>query len=505
MHIVTAKEMYEMDQYAIKHGGIDGKILMESAGRAVSSKVEALIERSSRILILIGSGNNGGDGFVIARTLMNQGFSVTTCQLVADCKIKGDASYHKQVFENYGGAVQLVENAEELLPFLDRADIVVDAILGIGFSGQLRGSFVDIIQLVNESQPYVISVDIPSGVPADEGNDLQVGIKANYTVIIEAPKMSAFIEKFAPFYGKWEVVKIGLPKAAFKLGCTRMIWTDSERSETLPKRETYSHKGNHGKGLIIGGCLEMPGSVAMTAKAALRSGAGLITIGTVPEAIPSISSYCREATYRSLTSESGFIVGDPMINFQSYGGIAIGMGMGRNALTATFTRKVVTEAAIPVLIDADGLYHVKKDLDILLRRDHPTILTPHPGEMAMLVDKSIQDVLLRPFSLAKQFASKYRVYLVLKGKHTIVTDPFGNQWVNPTGNAGLAKGGSGDVLSGILLTMLMQSESVQKALSNGCFLHGKSADELISSKHAKQDLLATDVIDGLAAVFRTIS
>ncbi|WLR48175.1 NAD(P)H-hydrate dehydratase [Halobacillus litoralis] len=242
----------------------------------------------------------------------------------------------------------------------------------------------------------------------------------------------------------------------------------------------------------------MPGSVAMTAKAALRSGAGLIAVSTDPEAIPSISPYVQEATF--VEGKEGGQVPD----LEGYDGIAVGMGLGRTATQKTVVERLVHEKETPLLVDADGLYLLEGLLPELEKREAPTVLTPHPGEFAHLTGLSIKEVLNSPFSHSKEFAEKHGVYLVLKGPSTIITGPDGEQRVDISGNAGLAKGGSGDVLSGILLSMLMQVE-VMDALSNGCFLHGMTADLLVQDGHSKVDLLASDVIEGLSRTFRTFS
>lgn len=501
MKIVTAKEMYEVDRIAMEEKGLHGTILMENAGRSIAEKVKMHASKNSRILVLIGSGNNGGDGFVIARTLLNQDYLIKVIQLVSNEKIKGDARYHKKVFEEYGGIVQF--HTMESYDLISEADVIIDAMLGIGVKGMLRSPFKEIIKAVNTACKMTIAVDIPSGVPAETDSEFNGAIKANYTYVIEAPKLSAFIDGYAPFYGVWEVVKIGLPTAALEQTKKRCTWEQSDVQATLPNRDRFAHKGSHGKGLIIGGSRLMPGSITMTAKAALRSGTGLLTIGTVKSAIQSIASHCTEATFIDIESEDGWITNKKAIKLGSYDAIAIGMGMGREQHTSAFTKQVLVEAEVPILVDADGLSHIRDDLSLLKKRQYPTILTPHPGEMAMLVNCSIAEIVANPFQIAKAFAEKYRVYLVLKGTYSIVTDPEGNQWVNTTGNQGLAKGGSGDCLSGIILAMIMQRQTIPEALSNSCYIHGKSAELLVEDSHSTYDLTATDVIEGIPAVFRT--
>ncbi|QTM98123.1 NAD(P)H-hydrate dehydratase [Sediminibacillus dalangtanensis] len=504
MHIVTAKEMYEADRYAMETIGIEGKLLMENAGRAIADKAAERMSKTMRILVMCGSGSNGGDGFVIARTLLNWGYTVRVFQLAPDGKITGDAAYHKQLYQNIDGKIERWESAANLVVALQESDVVIDAMLGIGVTGKLRPPYDQAVETVNEAGLPVISVDIPSGVPADEGHDGFDGITADHTVIVAEPKQSLFAQQTASYYGSWEVVDIGLPSRACA-DSGRYVWGMEETRAHLGERGRFSHKGSHGKALLIGGSQEMPGSITLTTKAALRGGSGLVTTGTVPQVIPSIAAHCAEATYLSLNADGRGRIVLQDVDVSGYDALAVGMGMGREQATADFTRKLVSEAKIPVLVDADGLHHLKQDMRILTQRRHPSILTPHPGEMAMLTGFGVKDIIQRPFATSRQFAIEYGVYLVLKGSFTIVTDPEGNQWVNTSGNAGLAKGGSGDALSGILLAQVMQQQNIQQALSTGCYIHGMSADQQVTGNHSMHDLTASDVIDGLASVFRTLS
>lgn len=504
MYIVTATEMYELDRLAMEEKGLDGKILMENAGQAVAKKIKSHIKTEDIILILIGSGNNGGDGYVIARYLYNQGYSLRIIQLVPNEKITGDAAYHKHVLEQFGAEVELFEQMErkQLEGAIHQADILVDAMLGIGVKGSIRSPFKEMIKLINDAKNLTIAVDVPSGMPMDGTRAHDQIVRADYTYVIGAAKTSMFHASLAPNFGHWEVVEIGLPTEAFQQLTNKQIWGLNFVQATLPKRSPFSHKGTHGKGVIIGGSLEMPGSITMAAKAALRSGIGLLTVATVQEAIPSIAAQCTEATFYRLAGEHGTIVKQPM-DLSGYDVCLIGMGMGRSAQSSAFTKQLLEETELPVVVDADGLNHIKDHLELLSKRKAPTILTPHPGEMATLLKVSVAEVVNHPFQVAKDFAKAYGVYLVLKGTYTIITTPEGKQWVNTTGNAGLAKGGSGDTLAGIIMAMIAQNQSLSAAIANSCFIHGKAAELLVEQSHSSYDLLATDVIEAIPSVIRT--
>ena len=504
MDIVTAQEMYEWDQVAIESAGIEGKILMESAGRAAADVIERRIPEHHKVVVLIGAGNNGGDGFVIARTLLNRGYEVEAWQVAADEKISGDAKVHKEIFLASGYSLFQLNDWDTLTQSLEKADVIVDAMLGIGAKGPLRSPFNEIVELVNKQNSCRIAVDLPTGVPADEGIEEFDGVRADLTVVIAALKVSAVLQHTRPFYGEIEMVEIGLPVRKLRHP-ERLVWQRHDVKRSLPERMTNSHKGSHGKGLMVGGSDLMPGSIAMSAKAALRSGAGLLTVATAKEVIPSVSSYVQEATFLAMNETAGKITGHTEGDLHGFDAAAVGMGLGRHTEAQELIEELLELIEAPLLIDADGLFHLKELLDKVDQRPYPTILTPHPGEFARLLGEPIKTIMQSPFAYCRSFARKHRVYLVLKGPATIITSPEGKQRVDLTGNAGLAKGGTGDVLSGILLAMVLQSESILDGISNGCFIHGTTAELLTDEQRAMRDLLATDVVEGLSQTFRTFS
>ncbi|WP_100012761.1 NAD(P)H-hydrate dehydratase [Lentibacillus sediminis] len=505
MFIFTAKEMNDMDRITMEETSLEGKMLMENAGRAISERLEQMREKSDRILVLAGSGNNGGDGFVAARTLMNDFYDVQVVQVVPDEKITGDALYHKQLLENFGGEVARISESAELGAWLSEADVVVDAMIGTGINGELREPLAGMVKLLNDSPVRTISLDIPSGLPAGEGVQEFTAVQADQTIIVAAPKISAFLQATASYYGSWETVSIGMPMKVLRQHATRQVWTAENFRQTMPSRQQNDHKGDHGKGLVIGGSAEMPGSLAMTVRAALRTGAGLITAATTERVMNMIAPWNVEATYLTLGETNGVLNNDKPVPADAYDAVALGIGMGRSKDTEALVHQVMEKAPGPVVVDADALHHVKADLAILENRTNPTVLTPHPGEMAMLLGLEVPELLAKPFAYSEEFARKYQVYVVLKGSHTIITAPDGTQGVNPTGNPGLAKGGSGDILTGMVLAMVMQKQEVFPALCNACYLHGEAADRLVDKKHSYHDLLASDVIEGIADAYRSIS
>lgn len=494
--------MYEIDRYAIEEKGIQGKILMENAGAQVAKAMIHDHGKRSKAAIVVGSGNNGGDGFVIARYLQEFGCEVTVFQIVADHKIAGDAAYHKQLWLQAGGALTQIKEAADLKERLALFDIVVDAILGIGVKGNLREPIRSMINAINQLSVKTIAVDIPSGLPAADDHSVDIAVEADYTYIIDAPKQSLFCEGMTCYYGSWQVLPIGIPSQAYA-AIQRGLWRQRDVQASLPRREVFSHKGSHGKGAVIGGQLTMPGSICLSAKAALRSGAGLVTVATLRENIVIVTNQCVEATYHVLPDFTAPLSESSLHTLASYDAIAVGMGMGREP--SELVQALLQDTDVPLLIDADGLYQLKPLLAKGWNRMAPVVITPHYGEMAMLTGQDVASLKQAPFSISQQFAARYQVYVVLKGKYTIITSPNGQQMVSDQGNAGLAKGGTGDVLSGILLTMLMQHDEVMPALANGCYVHGRAAEILVERQHTTTDLLASDVIEGLSQVFRTLT
>lgn len=504
MFIVNAKEMYDIDHYTMEQIGLPGQLLMENAGREIFKNLLPLVDERDWIAIFIGAGNNGGDGFVIARYLLEAGFAVLVYQVVPDEKIRGDAGMHKQIFLNSGGKVFTPDEKkmDEVIAF---SDVVIDALFGIGIKGDIREPFASAIKKINAANATVISVDIPSGLPADEGVPVDMAVRADYTFTVGAAKMTAFLPETKEYYGKWQVVDIGFSKRTMEKFTKRMLYGIEQVRATLPKRTPHAHKGMHGKGLIIGGSRTMPGAITMATRAALVAGSGLITAATLKEIIPIVATHIPEAMFQALNEEDGALVADERLSFQDCDAVAIGVGMGRNIKTGEIVKKVLDEASCPVIIDADGLYHLQNMLPTLKARSGTTIITPHAGEMARLLGIPLEKLLQEPFRYSRDFAETYGVYVVLKGKDTIIASPDGEQVVDTSGNPGLAKGGSGDVLTGIMTAMVMQNQPIFSAICNACYIHGTSADLAVERKHSVYDLVATDIIEWLPAVYRMIS
>lgn len=492
MHIVSRKEMQAVDHYTIEQIGLQGPLLMENAGRAFFAEFVQELGKDERIVVVIGKGNNGGDGFAVARHLLDTPHELQVWVMPEQAEITGDAAYHLHAFLQAGGEIRVVGSAPaQFAESIERATWIIDALLGTGIHGEPYPSYIEVIRRINRAPGRVAAVDLPSGVPADGIPFTHEAVKADITYTLQCPKLATYTQPAAECFGECHVVDIGIPDAAIKRqGFKRKVRTAADVIRTLPRRDSFSHKGSYGKGLLIAGSETLPGAAFFSAKAALRSGIGLLTL-SVPDSVrPVIAARLPETMHMQRQA----------LDYRHMTGIAIGPGLGREEEKAALVRSVLEYDQVPCVIDADGLFHLKNYLGLLNERKSPVVLTPHPGEMARLLDVSIKDVESDRFGVSKAFAEKYQVYLVLKGRHTIVTAPDGRQTVNPTGNPALAKGGSGDVLTGIVFAFILQHEQIFDAICNAVYLHGAVADKLVRTAHSMLDVLASDVIDHIPAV-----
>ncbi|WP_280771305.1 NAD(P)H-hydrate dehydratase [Salipaludibacillus daqingensis] len=507
MYVVTGGEMHQIDRYTMDQIGLSEETLMESAGQAFVRHLLTSISKKDRVIVLIGSGNNGGDGFVIARLLAEKGFQLSTWVVPPKERIKGTAKKYMEIFERCGYTFDSYkQNRERFTRSLSECTIIVDALLGTGLKGRVRQPYDEVIYTINQFDKRVVSVDIPSGLSSNEGEEDVVGIYADETYTLQAPKVSRFLYPAASHYGVVHTLDIGIPTKVFReIAPNRRVITEERVRSTLASRPANMHKGKAGRALIIAGSETMTGAPVLATGACLRSGAGLVTMA-VPKSIhPLLSERITESTSIVLEEDQGEVSQVALTNdipFRQFDGVAIGPGLGRKTDKTMFDTLQSYDGV--VVVDADGLYHMSKELHHWFNqpRSAPTVITPHMGEMAMLTGLSISELEQNRFKSSKDFATKYQMYVVLKGPFTIVTTPNGNQWVNTTGNASLAKGGSGDVLTGILLAFMLQHDSLIEAICNAVHIHGKLADEMLET-HDVFSVNATDLIHSLPRVLRS--
>lgn len=500
--------MQQMDQYTIKKLGLPGIVLMENAGARV---VEEILASSSckhtRVIVLAGGGNNGGDGFVIARRLVDLGMDPLLCLLVNPERLKGDARVHFDVYINRRLPLFELEKhtLAELQNELKHSDVIVDAILGTGVNGPIREPFYQVISMVNEvaKEKVILAVDIPSGVSSDTGKVDGVAIQATKTVTFVFPKKGFFLQDGPKYVGEWKAVDISVPiQIAKKLGLSLpQLITETLAKKSIPIRPANGHKGTFGHALVVGGSRPYVGAPMFTAKSVLKSGAGLVTLA-VPESIyPLTATQTPEALFLPLPEENGHFSthAHELIknNIHQFDSIAIGPGMSRFSGGEQWMKEFITALTNqPLVIDADALFLLREQLDLVRQYQGDVIFTPHPGEMAALLNKTVKEVEENRLEIAQTFAKEHNIYLLLKGHRTIIATPAGNTYINPYGNDALGKGGSGDVLTGLIASFLAQGAPSEQALISASFLHAKAGEEK-AKVLSHYGVLPFDIIEGV--------
>ncbi len=507
MFLVTAKQMQDMDRLTIESFGIPGRVLMENAGRGAT---RMLIERfpgifQKKVGIFAGRGNNGGDGFVIARYLQEMGIKTTVYLLARKDKVKGDALANFKLLSPINVPVvempdpdAFINNKTSIL----HQDLLVDAILGTGLKSDVKDYFKQVIEFINGLKRPVFSVDIPSGLDSDNGLPCGACVKADATATFGFAKTGHFLFPGAKYVGDLEVIDIGIPAhIRKKVNPGQYLLTEDTVENYLKPRAFDAHKGSVGHLFVIGGSPGKTGAAAMAAISAMKSGAGLVTLG-VPESLhPVLETMCLEPmtyplaeTKDGLVCESSF---DKIMDLLSDKKcIAIGPGLGAGTSLKKLVCRVVAESRIPVVIDADGLNNLAGNLDVLKTAKAPIILTPHPGEMARLISSTPKTVQGDRIKCAREFAIDFNVHVVLKGARTIIAHPDGNVYINTTGNPGMASGGMGDVLTGIIGALIAQGYTPESAAHTGVYLHGAAADTLAGSNRPF-GFLASEVAHGV--------
>lgn len=514
MYLVTAKEMQQMDHNTIESFGVPGRVLMENAARGAT---RFFLERfpdmvRKRIGVMAGRGNNGGDGFVMARYLFQQGARVSVYLLSETGKVKGDAAANLALLDKLG--VPVVELPDEdafaaRKTELAHQDLWIDAILGTGLNSEVKGRFKTVIDYLNDSGKPIFAVDIPSGLHSDTGQPLGVCVRAAATATFALPKIGHIVYPGAEFTGDLRVIDIGIPPdVAEKVGPRQAIVTPGQIRLDLGNRLPEAHKGTTGHLLVLAGSPGKSGAAAMTAMSALRAGAGLVTL-CVPKSLNAImEGHVLEAMTHPLPETGAGILDETVFKtiYDLFAGkqcVAIGPGLGTAAQTGSLARRLIAERRTTMVIDADGLNHLAGHTDILNSAQPPLVLTPHPGEMARLTHLSTSDIQKDRVGVARQFAVEWKAYVVLKGARTVIAYPNGLVDVNPTGNPGMASGGMGDVLTGVIAGLIAQGRPPESAARAGVYLHGAAADRLVR-KMGPFGYLASDVMAALPKEIRRL-
>lgn len=506
MKLATREIIREIDRISIEEYGIPGLILMENAGRAVSKVVLEEFPLSRRIAIFAGGGNNGGDGFVVSRHLISEGLDVTTYLTSDPKKYRGDALTNLEALRKIGG--KLIDIRKNGLSYYQGADLIIDALFGTGLDREIEGFYRDVIDFINSQSVPRIAVDIPSGLNADTGFPLGISVKADITVTFAVPKIGIAIYPGIEYAGKVYVADITTPKLLEKDITSELITYDTVRGIIKPRHKD-THKGTYGHLFILAGSPGKTGAATLAAQGALRTGTGLVTVGIPRGLNPIMAQKLTEAMTEPLPETDNGTFGKESIEMalrvisSRKTALAVGPGISTTQDTAEFLYEILKNSPIPIVADADGITIIAQNLKILKELKAPIVLTPHPGEMSRLIGKTGEDVQKNRIGVARDFSSMYNVYTVLKGARTVISTPDGRVFINPTGNPGMASGGMGDVLTGIIGGFLAQGYSPADACVLGVFSHGLSGD-FVAHKMGEVGIIAGDVANCLPETLREI-
>ncbi len=502
MKIYSAKQMKEADTIAIKQYGIDGLVLMENAAGAIKNEILRLENiKRERILIVCGRGNNGGDGFAVARRLIDSFDDVCVAFFESESALSHDAAKNYEILKKLH--INIIDDVDKMVKYASACDVIVDALYGFGFRGELCERDKTIVEAINSSGVYVLSVDVPSGVSADEG-ECNFAVHADKTVTFTGYKIAQLTFPAASYCGEVVVCDIGVPDLiSSKLSLGRTIDAEFVKKAFLP-RGRNAHKGSCGKVFVVGGSTGMSGAVCMSAMAAMRSGAGLVTAG-VPKGINDIfEKKVTEAMSLALEEENGAIskkAAKQILEFaRGCDTLVIGPGMGRGEGTEYILRECLATYDKNIIIDADALFALSLDTSILDNTKANVILTPHHAEMGRLVGKDAGYVEKNAMWCAREFACKHNVTVILKGAYTVIAGD-GELYVNNNaGNQGMATGGSGDVLGGVIGALACVIDNPTIAAVCGVYIHALAGD-VAKEQFGTRGMLAGDISDALPKVF----
>jgi ADP-dependent NAD(P)H-hydrate dehydratase / NAD(P)H-hydrate epimerase len=520
MKILTAAETREVDRLTTERAGTPSLALMENAGRSVAEFIRSQLPSFARrkVVVLCGKGNNGGDGFVVARHLLEMGAKPVVYFFASPQEAKGEAATNLSLWKESGGKFIALPDAAALasasLDFSKRA-IIVDALLGTGVRGSVEGLLRSVIERINArpASVSVISVDIPSGLNADAGEVCGVAVRADRTVTFTAPKLGFFYGAAADYQGQLVVREIGSPPELIEeVGGGRLRWSEpSEFARFAIPRQPEGHKGDYGHALIIAGSVGKTGAAVLASWAALRAGAGLVTVATAEPALALVAQHTPEVMTAPLPATLAGTISERSLEGNAFAALlagkralAIGPGLTTTAETQSFVRRVVTGSReIPIILDADGLNAFAGRASDLKHPDGRLAITPHPGEMARLLGCSIAQVQKDRVDVALKAASDWNAYVILKGHHTVVASPSGQAYINSTGNPGMGTGGTGDALTGMLAAMTAQfgASDWHRVLAFGVYLHGLAGD-VAFEQTGGAPLMASDLIQSIPSAYQ---
>jgi ADP-dependent NAD(P)H-hydrate dehydratase / NAD(P)H-hydrate epimerase len=514
MIVVTAAQMREMDRLTIEKYGVPSLKLMERAGEGITKAILENFRRAAKkgVLVVAGKGNNGGDGLVVARLLKKKRISCEVVLLARKDELSPDAAYNLGAYAKLKGRVHEVteESSGLLSDRIRRKGLVVDAILGTGTKNAVRGLYAEAITLMNGSGVPIVAVDIPSGLDTDSGSPLGVAIQAEMTVALAYPKLGEVIYPGLKYAGDLVVVDIGIDGRAVEEVSPYIELLEREGIRRLvPVREPDTHKGTYGHLLVMAGSRGKTGAAILASRAAMRTGAGLVTLAA-PRSLNDIFASSLVEVMTELLRDNAAEETEPLGDeewrrlLERKSSLLFGPGIGVTDTTQSALRWLLKNLEVPWVIDADGLNNLALEVDRLPSAKIPPILTPHPGEMARLIHEDTTTVNQDRVGIARSFAMDHRCHVVLKGARTVIATAAGKVFINPTGNPGMASGGMGDVLAGMLAALLGQGISPEDAMKLGVYLHGFVADR-VASENGQIGLIASDIIEGLPSGIRALS
>ncbi|MFC1556413.1 NAD(P)H-hydrate dehydratase [candidate division KSB1 bacterium] len=510
--VVTAEEMRNIDSRTIKTIGIPGTTLMERAGLEVMEVILAVSGpvAGKKVIIFCGKGNNGGDGLVIAREMKRRGAELEICIFGKADDLKGDAELNYRIIRRMKLPVKHITSESGLRNIPDKTDIIIDALLGTGIQGEVTGIVRNAIRKINSMSGMVVSVDLPSGLITDSGNFIGDCVAADITVTMGLLKRGLLLHPGKTQAGMVNIADIGFPERGISPERVKTFLIEkNDIVSLLPKRQPYFYKGDCGRILIIGGSPGMTGAPALSAMGALRSGAGM-TLLAIPESLNPILEQKLTETMTlplpetdngclSLKAESAIL--DALVWADV---LAVGPGIGRHEETVKLVQRIVAQAEMPVVADADGLYALSKKTGILRTRKYTTVVTPHIGEFCRMISKEdIHAVETDKIEPLRKYSRKWQSIVLLKGAPTLIAGKGGEVYINPTGNDGMATAGSGDVLTGIIAGLIGQGQDLMSAGITGAYLHGLSGD-LAADELGRPGVIAEDLIDFLPYAFEDV-
>ena len=502
MKILTCEQTRIIEKNQTERGSSYFQLMNNAGvqvGKALISQLGA--EKGSKVAVLCGKGNNGGDGFIAAQYLKSRGTEVYALLVDGEPRTEDSIRAMEQALSEGVRVMRIWEHEQRVRDIISTADYVIDAVYGIGFKGALNKRIKPVADLVNSTHSKVLSVDLPSGVNCDDGSVENTAFRADVTVSFSTLKPCHVLYPAMDYCGRTSVAQVGINRGViYDSECLTETISGKKISLLMPKKSVSANKGNVGTLSVVCGSYGMSGAAQMCIQGALRSGTGLVK-GVVPNSIyPVLAGNIPQAVFLPCEKPDNETIEQGM---QKSGAVVIGCGMGNTTQTRDAVEFIIKSSNISIVIDADGINAISGEPEILTEANAPVILTPHPGEMARLLNTSVNIIQNNRLTAAVEFSKKYKVITVLKGAYTVVAHPNGKSLVNPTGNNGMAKAGSGDVLAGIIGSFLSMGMEPFNAALSGVYCHGYAGD-LAEKQFGNISMLATDIIDMLPDALRTI-